>query len=135
MDRPSPYSGGYPGSISISEMGYGFPGFPGMAGPEPDEEMSKLIKSDMDLERRTIELAQRYRTSPKEQKEELRKELSEVIDKHFDVRQEKRELQLKRMEASLVELRDAIQKRADAREEIVKKRLGDLVGEKSELEF
>ena len=106
---------------------------PGMH--ESDEEMSELQRSDFELEQRTMQRAHRYRLAKQEQKEELKTELAEVINKHFDVRQEKRELQLKRMEESLEKLREAIKKRADARDEIVEKRLGELVGERGELEF
>ena len=111
------------------------PGMPGMSGTHEDEEMAALTRSDFELEQRTMQLAHRYRLAAEEQREELKKELTEVINKHFDVRQEKRELQLKRMEEALSKLREAIQKRSDARDEIVEKRLGDLVGERSDLEF
>ena len=106
---------------------------PGMH--EPDEEMAELIRSDVELEQKTIQLAHRYRMARQEEKEELKTELSEVVNKHFEVRQEKRELQLKRMEESLENLRQAIKKRTDARDEIVNKRLGDLMGERGDLEF
>jgi septum formation topological specificity factor MinE len=97
--------------------------------------MTELTQSDMELEHRTMQLAHRIRGAKSEQAEELKTELSEVISKHFDVRQQKRELQIKRMEESLEKLRETVKKRADAREEIVKKRLGELVGEQGELGF
>lgn len=115
------------------------PGYPGMSGMpgmhEPDEEMAELMRSDHELEQRSMQLAHRYRMSRDEARDDLKKELEEVVNKHFDVRQQRRELQIKRMEESLEKLRGTIKKRADAREEIVDKRLRELMGERSELEF
>jgi septum formation topological specificity factor MinE len=111
-------------------------GMPGMGHPhEGDEEMAELMQSDMELEHQTMHLAHRLRGAKTDQAETLKTELSEVISKHFDVRQQKRELQIKRMEESLEKLRETVKKRAEAREEIVKKRLGELVGEQGELDF
>ncbi len=109
---------------------------PGMPGrPEPDEEMNELMRADAELEHKTLLLASRYQAARSEQKSELKQELAETINKHFDVRQKKRELQVKRMEESLDKLREAIRKRAEAREEIESKRLGQLTGDRSDLEF
>ena len=57
------------------------------------------------------------------------------MNKHFDVRQKRRELQLKRMEDELQRLREAITSRNKSRESIVTNHMKELVGEERDLEF
>lgn len=124
---------GAPSFVGPQHPGFGDPGF--SAGFEHDEDMAELLRADRELEQKTIQLAHRYRTARPDDKEKVRKELTEVVNKHFEVRQQRRELQVRRMQESLENLRTAIKKRADAREEIVKKRINNLTGEEAGLEF
>lgn len=135
--RPGGLPGGPPG-------GYGGPGIPGPGFGPPtdweqmkrvDPEMYKLEMADQEMERQTSELSMQYRRAPKDQKPELRKELEEVVSKHFEVRQEKRQLQLTRLEKELQRMRDEIERRTQKRAEIVGKRLSELVGERSDIDF
>jgi hypothetical protein len=65
----------------------------------------------------------------------LKSQLAEMVNKHFDVRQKRRELQLKRMEEELQRLREAIAKRNTSRESIVDSHLRELTGEPRDLDF
>ena len=96
--------------------------------------MYKLLKEDRGLERWTREVAIQYQRAPNKQKEVIRAELDGLVNKHFEVRQQRRLLELKRLEEELKRLRDAIDQRNEAREELVGKRVSELLGEK-ELDF
>jgi len=100
-----------------------------------DPEMYKLLKQDSDLERRTRELAIQYRRASGEQRPEIRRELEKLVAEHFQVRQDRRLLELKRLEEELARLREAIQRRDDARQTLVHDRVLELLGEEDDLDF
>jgi replicative DNA helicase len=102
---------------------------------QDDPEMHALIVQDEQLERETLNVADQLRHAPNAEREKVTKTLSELVNKHFDVRQARRELQLKRMEDELKRLRDAIAKRNEERQAIVDRRLSELVGDPKDLEF
>jgi len=162
--RPPPHDGRHPGGPPPHQGGmppagpphHHGPGHPGIGAPpghpphggsagapfehdrfgfEADPEMHKLITADADLSERTQELAQQCRDAPSEERAELEKQLRELIDQHFDSRQARRELQLQRLQAELKKLGDAIERRNAARKDIVERRLAELIGVQSELEF
>ena len=141
-DRPGPPKGfGDPGMEGPHAMPA--PGSPDMmfgeGGPlgflegwqtlqKSDPEMYKLRRADSDLERESRQLAMQYRQAPEDQKEGIQAKLEKLVLKHFEVRQQRRTLELKRLEAELQRLRDSIEKRNKAREQIVKKRVSELLG-------
>jgi len=94
-----------------------------------DPEMYKLLKTDHDLERETRELAMQFRRAPAPQRTAIRERIGELVGKHFEARQQRRGLELKRLEEELKRLRDAIERRNQAREEIVKRHVSELLGE------
>jgi len=100
-----------------------------------DPEMFGLLNQDELLEQQTLDLAERLRRAPTDEREKLQTQLSELVNKHFDVRQQRRELQLKRMEAELGRLRDAIKQRNETRDAIIKERMTELVGDAKGLGF
>ncbi|MGQ9576393.1 MAG: hypothetical protein ACUVUC_13850 [Thermoguttaceae bacterium] len=100
-----------------------------------DPEMYKLLKEEADLDRRSLALAAQYRRAPAEGREEIKKELSKLVDQHFDVRQKRRQLELKRLEEGLQRLRDAIEQRNKARKQIVEKRVIELLGQEADIGF
>jgi hypothetical protein len=111
------------------------PGAPGWEGPPDDPEMRELVNRDADFEKQSFELAERIHRAPGEEREKLKSQLGELVNKHFDVRQQRRELQLKRMEDELKRLREAIAKRNESRQSIVKNRIGELVGDPQDRDF
>ena len=125
--------------------GGGFPGGPfgpGAGGPQDvrrmqqeDPEMYELLVSDSELDGQALEISEQLRRAPSDQREKLQTALKETVNKHFEVRQQRRELQLKRMENEIKRLRDAIKARSDAREEIVNKRITELTGDANPLDF
>lgn len=102
---------------------------------QDDPEMHALLVEDAKLERQTFELAERFRRATAEERDEVKAELTSVVGKHFETRQKRRELQLKRMEKEIERLRDAISTRNDSRDKIVGDRIHQLVGEVDPLDF
>jgi hypothetical protein len=100
-----------------------------------DPEMYKLLREDMALERQTRELAAQYRRAPKESREQIRQQIQQLTEKHFDVRQQRRLLELKRVEEELQRLREAVARREKARQDLVQKRVSELLGADDEVRF
>ena len=89
--------------------------------------MEALNRSEYDLDQQTQEFAEKLRTVKKEDREKIKTEINEAVTKHFDVRQKRRELQIKRMEDELKKLREAMTRRNDSKDQIIKRRLAELV--------
>lgn len=138
-----PGSGGIPGAGGGGRYGGGPPGPGGMRGPgmdweqlrRDDPEMFELMKSDQDMEGQEFELAEQLRKAKGEQRDALKKQIQEVVQKHFDVRQKRRQLNLTRIEQDLQRMRDELKRREEARESIIKRRTMELVGDRDELDF
>ncbi|MBP90080.1 MAG: hypothetical protein CMJ64_25800 [Planctomycetaceae bacterium] len=102
---------------------------------EVDPELYELERSDAELDRETHELAETLRRALREAREELKKELHGIVSKHFDVRQARRELHLVRLREELDKLTDSMKKRKDAREQIIGRRVSELMGEEDDMAF
>jgi hypothetical protein len=125
-------------------MGHGAPGGPGaMHGParghggpfgpdvermkDEDPEMYALVQQDQDLERATFDLSHRYRQTMKtEDREKVKTELRTLVEKHFQVRQLRRELELKRLEQQLERMKDSVAKRLAEKDPIIDERVKQL---------
>ncbi len=90
--------------------------------------MFKLLKEDMDLDRQSRDLVVQYRKASSQQREKIKAIVVETVNKHFDVRQQRRALELKRLEEELQRLRESVEHRTKARKELVEKRVSDLLG-------
>jgi hypothetical protein len=126
------------------DRGGGGSGIPGAPRPFPtpsealeryDPELYELLKQDQELERQTADLSMQYRRAPEEERTALKTQLGELVQQHFDVRQERRRLQLKRLEDELKALRTAIEKRDEARDDVIDRRLLELLGQEDTLGF
>lgn len=135
--RPDPgfggFRGGYPGAGPGGGAPFGPPGMMGMSVADP--EMLELEQSESQHAARADELAVRYRQAGGEERDELRQQLRTAIQEHFEIRQKKRLLQLRRIEEEVKRLRDAISKREASREAIIDRRFAELVGEETEPGF
>jgi hypothetical protein len=100
-----------------------------------DPEMYKLLHEDGDLERRTRELALQIRQAPTDKRDELKKQLTEQVTKQFEVRQQRRGIELKRLEGELQRLREAIERRNKVRDQLIERRVADLMGTDADLGF
>ncbi len=86
------------------------------------------MQEDRDLERQTRDQADQYRRASKDEQAKIKEKLLETVNKHFAVRQQLRNLEVKRIEQQLKELRDKIDQREKSRKEIVEKRIIELTG-------
>ncbi|HVU87240.1 MAG TPA: hypothetical protein VHD36_07960 [Pirellulales bacterium] len=106
-------------------------------GTSPDDpEMQKLNTEEARLEAHARDTAVRYRTTTDEiERDKLRGELEDFVLQQFEVRQQRRQLELERLEQQLKRLREAIDKRTSSRDTLIKQRIEQLVGEESDLGF
>ena len=100
-----------------------------------DPEMRELLQKDGQLERDSRQLAAQYQQAATEKREEIKKEVGELVSKQFNVRQQRRNLELKRLEDQLQRLREAVSRREKARKELVEKRVSELLGINQEVDF
>ena len=113
-------------------------GMPGMMGPSRvcfDPEMGSLLDKDRELDDQARELSMKYQRGSDADKEKVKAELEETVTKQFDVRQERRKLELKRLETQLEKLREAVDKREAAKKTLIDKRVSELLGTSDEIEF
>lgn len=99
-----------------------------------DPEMFELMQADERLERQTMELVEQYHRASGERCDEVRAELEAVVNRHYDVRQQRRELELKRLEEALERMRESVERRNRAREEIIERHIRRLLGD-DEIDF
>ncbi len=100
-----------------------------------DPEMYELLVKDNELDSRARQLAVQHRRAPIAGRTAIKKELEQLLGRHFEIRQQRRVLELKRLEEELERLRNAIELRNKAREELVGKRITQLLGEQEGLDF
>jgi hypothetical protein len=94
-----------------------------------DPEMYKLIETDSNLERQTRELSLEYRRTPADKQVAVKQRLQDLVLEQFDARQQRRALELKRLEDELQRIRESIEKRSGAKQSIVDRRVSELVGD------
>ena len=152
MIRNPDHPGGGPGDVRFSvqtgpmpveTLGAGpvttMPGMPGGPGTplmlfwgmngKSDSEMRKLIELDIRFEHDSHELANEYRIADKDKKDEVKKQLEEVVNKQFESRQKRRALELERLESEMKKIRASIDKRTEARQQIVDRKVNELLGQ------
>ena len=101
-------------------------------------EMLELVKRDRELERTTREMSARlHHVSPAnvEDAERIKDKMMELVHEHFDVRQDRRELELNHLRERLEQLEESIERRNEARDEIISRRISELTGEEHDLSF
>jgi hypothetical protein len=109
------------------------PDWPEMQRDDP--EMSKLIKAENDLDLRTRNAARAYRDASKGQRAKLKEDLKKLVTEQFETRQQRRNLELARFEAELKRLREAANRREKDKQQLIEKRVSDLLGEEVEAGF
>jgi hypothetical protein len=100
-----------------------------------DPEMMKLFEQEAQLDRDARRLASEYQQAAADKREKIKKDVDELVNKQFDVRQQRRNLELKQLEKQLQRLRDTVARREKLRKELVEKRVSQLLGIEKELDF
>jgi hypothetical protein len=139
--RPEMPGNYMPGSRGGAPRGYGrmwgpFFGGGGYAfSPEQDPEMLELANKERDLESKADSLTDEFRQAEGEKKEKIKTQLRETLVKQFELRQDRRRKELKRLEEGLKRMHEVIERRDKAREQIINRHLSELLGEEDELRF
>lgn len=97
--------------------------------------MMELAKANHQLERQAQEAAHQYRRASSAEREEIRKQLGELVNKHFELRQKLRTKELERIQERIEKLRTSIEERNENREAVIERRLKELLGESDGLRF
>src|SRR5262249_26517023 len=119
--------GGNPGIHELTQHPYLYEAFPnqwganGFAWREPAPEEMGLSKQAEEL---TRELASATSDS---KRSEIRTKLGEVLTKQFDARQKRHHQEIDALEAKVAKLKELVNKRQVSREEIVARRLDQVV--------
>ncbi len=103
--------------------------------PAPDRRLPLPLTEEQQLNRETLQLAQRLRSAPAGEKEKLKTELRALIERHFEVRQNGRKQEIDALAERVMNLKTAFQKRQDSKAEIVGRRLSDLLDEDKDLKW
>jgi len=100
-----------------------------------DPDLCKLMRQELDLWHQTRDLSKDYRQASTEKRDEIKKQIEKLVDDHFEARQQRRQLELKRLEAELKRLRETIDHRNQDRKKIVEKRVSELLSREEEAGF
>jgi hypothetical protein len=132
-DQPSPYQ---PSEALNPAMGgnYYYRAQPGMGYPNwvtiADPAARKLHGEESELARSADELVHQLAAAKTDsEKDKVKTKLSEVLEKQFDLRQQRHAMEIAALEGQLKRLQDMVQKRQEGRRDIVSKRLDQLVRE------
>ena len=94
-----------------------------------DPQLSGLLASESELDSKTRKLALEYRGADTEKQTALKEQLQELVQQQFTTRQQRRALELERLETELKLIRESIAKRDEARQSIVARHVAELIGE------
>ncbi len=101
-----------------------------------DPEAKKLREKEESLVAEIEALAGQYNSSKdKDERAKLKKSLEDLVTQQFDIRQQYRELQVKRLEKELAQIRESIQKRTEIRQQIIKRHIAQMLHEQDDQEF
>lgn len=101
-----------------------------------DPEQAARSKQIMMLEARSMELSSLYKESKNSEKQKkIEQELGGVVNQLFDLRETQREQDIKRIEKDLAQMKKKLDERRSHKDEIVKKRLDQLLERTEELEW
>ena len=104
-------------------------------GP-PDPETQALEEKEDKIDQEVHKDVNQYKSATDQAaKASLKKQVSDLAGQQFDIRQQARELEVKRLEAELARIRESIKKRNDNREQIIKHHVAQLLHEEDDLEF
>jgi hypothetical protein len=112
-------------------------------GPYPPLPHDPEAIKEMQLEEKVQQLANIYRNFDNPQirpnkditRDDLQKEIETLVAKQFDLRQERRQKELKRFEEQIKKLRETIEKRQKARTDIIDRHVKDILGQDDDMKF
>jgi hypothetical protein len=102
---------------------------------EHDPEMFEFFRQERDVERKIHSLVERVMKGTKEEREKSKDELKGLVAEQFKIRQSRRKFELTRFEEQLKRLRESHEKREQQGDEIIRRRVSELLGERDDLNF
>jgi len=103
---------------------------------QPDPEMEELLRKDAEMEGQAqVLVGQWHEEKDEKARGDLRSRVEKLAKEHFDLRQQRRELELSRLEAQLERVRTSIKKRSEVKDLIIQRRIARLLGEEDDLAF
>lgn len=104
----------------------------GLKKKSPEQNSARM----REMEQRSQQLAAEYkRAKDPKKKEALKTDLLTQLNKLFDLKQENRETEIKRVQKELDNLQSNITKRSESKEKIVNRRLKELTGKSGYLQW
>jgi len=98
--------------------------------------MLEIAEKEEELEQQSRRLSGEFhRPSADRTQEEVKGELRDIVAKHFEVRQERRRLELKRLGERLKRMGEVIKRREEVRDSIIDRRMSELIGVEDEFRF
>ena len=96
---------------------------------QQDRDLYERLVHEYNLENQTLQLAHKARqTTDEEEKQQIIDQLTEMLDEIFELKQENRRKEIIQLENQLELLQSRLQEREDLREEIIRRRITELVG-------
>jgi len=113
---------------------------PGMGGmpvwfASHDPEMMEFMRKEADIENQAARLVEKYRRASESDRGEIQKQLDKLVSEQFDLRQDRRQKELKKLEEQIKKLRESIEKRQKAKSDIVDRRIKELLGQDEDMRF
>lgn len=107
-----------------------------LPGVQSDPALAKLTKEYKDISAKVVELVREHRAAEgDDEREQLKKQIIELTNLQFDLRQKSREAEVERLKKRLGEVEGSVRKRNELKEQIVEKRVADILNEPDELQW
>jgi hypothetical protein len=101
-----------------------------------DPESQDIYEKELKIEEEVNALVEQYRAEKDgDERTKLKQKLNDISSRQFDIRQQNRALEVKRLEKELVRIRESIQQRTENRVQIIKHRAAQLLHEEDNLDF
>ncbi len=101
----------------------------GLIGSQPDQIKQKELEVDVEL------LSLKYKNSDASVQSKLKSDLSAKLSELFEIREAQKEREVKKLEERLRELKESLQARKQNKNEIVQRRIQELLGDSKYLRW
>jgi hypothetical protein len=134
-----PGRGGMPGGGDVAPpRGRGMLGGPMLPGADrmpEDPQTVRFIREEEELEKNSFRLAQSVRSAQGGERERQMKQLGDTLTKLFEVRQNRRKMELEHLMQQVERLRRSVDAREQRKGDLVQKKLREMIGEGDDIGF
>jgi hypothetical protein len=100
-----------------------------------DPQAFEYAKQERKLERESMELAQQYRKVGIDDRKAIESKLTTVLADLFDLREKMRAREIERLQKEIEELKERLKKRKELKEDIVRRRLNEMLDREDETDW